>query len=409
MNKVVDLCRMLIKEEKQFAILIPISIVGEIARLENIDNARNYDMELTSSVEKLSRIILAQDAEMWLISLDKHHIDDFISLQKRMETNLQELTTVKEAVTKAKESKTNKVLRQETEAYYYGNFQDHQDDDMNQDDVSTHSMLPSTRSMAKHTKNVKKRSSNATPESSHEQQSFKEDTTPVISEGRVKWKRVPREPIPQLSDVNLWVGQQLRHANMPTKYLNVQPKGSLIPMDSTYPEGLLAVPNAEGQPRIIVPPAEFKALILQTHEDIHHQNYLEVLHVLKATYYWPNMAKDIERWCTSCNTCATATVRRKHLKTKFDLTSPQATMGSRQHYGIDFYGLNQGEILVIVDLFTRETILVYLRNRNQDSVAKTIIKNIIFQRGVPLSLRTDNAPELAFPQSLEQCQPFVNT
>jgi hypothetical protein len=30
-NKIVDLCRMLIKEGKQFAILIPISIVGEIA------------------------------------------------------------------------------------------------------------------------------------------------------------------------------------------------------------------------------------------------------------------------------------------------------------------------------------------------------------------------------------------
>jgi hypothetical protein len=70
-------------------------------------------------------------------------------------------------------------------------------------------------------------------------------------------------------------------------------------------------------------------------------------------------------------------------------------MGPRQHYGIDFYGLNQGEILVIVDLFTRETILIFLRNRNQDNVAKTIIKNIIFQRGVPLSLRTDNAPELS--------------
>ncbi len=192
-NKVVDLCRMLIKEGKQFAILIRISIVGEIARLENVDNARDYDMELTSSVEKLSRIILAQDAEMWLISLDKHHIDEFISLQKQMETNLQELTTVKEAVTREKESKTNKVLRQETEAYYYGNFQDHQDDDMNQEDVSTRIMLPSTRSMARQTKSVKKRSSNATPESSHGRQSSKEDNTPVVSEGRIKWKRIPRD------------------------------------------------------------------------------------------------------------------------------------------------------------------------------------------------------------------------
>ncbi len=62
-------------------------------------------------------------------------------------------------------------------------------------------------------------------------------------------------------------------------------EGKLIPMDSTYPEGLLAVPNAEkGQSRIIVPPIEIKALILQTHEDIHHQNHVKVTHVLKASY-----------------------------------------------------------------------------------------------------------------------------
>jgi hypothetical protein len=107
------------------------------------------------------------------------------------------------------------------------------------------------------------------------------------------------------------------------------------------------------------------------------------------------MAKGIEQWCTACPTCATAVVRRKHLKTKFDLTSPQASMMPRQQYGVDFYGLQNGEILVVVDLFTRETILIFLRNRNQDNVAKSILKHIIFQRGVPTSLRTDNAPELS--------------
>jgi hypothetical protein len=197
---------MLIKEGKQFAILIPISIVGEIARfLENIDNARSYEMELASSVEKLSRIILAQDAEMWLISLDNHHIDEFISLQKQMEANLQDLTAIKDAVTKAKESKANKTLRQEAETYH-GDYQNRQEDEESQGNISAHIMLPSTRSMAKHTKNVKKRPSNTTTESSHEQHSSKEDITPVISEGRIKWKRIPREPIPQLSDINLWVG-----------------------------------------------------------------------------------------------------------------------------------------------------------------------------------------------------------
>ena len=48
-----------------------------------------------------------------------------------------------------------------------------------------------------------------------------------------------------------------------------------------------------------------------------------------------------------------------------------------------------------VDLFTRETILTYLRNRTQENVARALLTNIIFQRGVPMSLRTDNAPELS--------------
>jgi hypothetical protein len=44
-NKVVDLCRNLIKQDRQFAVLIPISIAGEIARKENDGQVRMYDQE----------------------------------------------------------------------------------------------------------------------------------------------------------------------------------------------------------------------------------------------------------------------------------------------------------------------------------------------------------------------------
>ncbi len=51
--------------------------------------------------------------------------------------------------------------------------------------------------------------------------------------------------------------------------------------------------------------------------------------------------------------------------------------------------------MVIVDPFTRETILTHLSNRTQEGVALTILKYVIFQRGAPRSLRTDNAQELS--------------
>ena len=406
-NKVVDLCRNLIKQDRQFAVLIPISIAGEIARKENDGQVRMYDQELVNTVEKLSKIVMAQDAVMWLISIRDHHIDEFVTLQKQMESNLIEMSMMKETVERARNSKTNKPIAslfQDNTAFFSAPFGDHpkvaEPSITNAGDAvtsqmtspsdvmlvsaplersskgvksvleSSEIMLPATRSMAK-----SKLSNNKEERSGHKRnkskprtlkhsmtdksqviQTLGEGIQPVIHEGRIKWKRVPREPIPELSDISTWVGKQLMHKNMPRKYQHMQPKGSLIATDSSFPEGLLAVPSPEGQPRIIVPPSEIKALILQTHEDIHHQNHVKVLHVLKANYYWPNMAKDIEAYCTSCPTCATAMVRRKHLKTKFDLMAPQALLYPRQHYGLDFYGVNGGEILVAVDLFTRETI-----------------------------------------------------
>jgi hypothetical protein len=88
--------------------------------------------------------------------------------------------------------------------------------------------------------------------------------------------------------------------------------------------------------------------------------------------------------------------RRRHLKAKFDPNAPPSTILPRQDYGIDFYGVYNGEIVVIVDLFTRETILIiHLKKRTQENVAQTLLKHIIFQREVPRTLRTDNAPELS--------------
>ncbi len=115
--------------------------------------------------------------------------------------------------------------------------------------------------------------------------------TSVIREGRISWERRTREPLPQLDDVSECVGKQLDHLNLPKKYQSVPPEGVLIPLAEDYPEGLFAIPNKEGQPRIIVPSSMIKPLILQTHEDIHHQNHIKVLHVLRAAYYWPNIKR----------------------------------------------------------------------------------------------------------------------
>ncbi len=101
---------------------------------------------------------------------------------------------------------------------------------------------------------------------------------------------------------------------------------------------------------------------------------------------------NIEKICKACSHCLAGKMRRDKIKSEFDAQGPQSKAGPRQHYGIDVYSLMmKGEILVIVDLFTRETILQRLptSSRKQEKVAHTILR-----RGVSLSIRSDSAPKL---------------
>ncbi len=66
----------------------------------------------------------------------------------------------------------------------------------------------------------------------------------------------------------------------------------------------------------------------------------------------------------------------------------------RQAYGIDFYGHEKGEILVAIDLCTREATLWFLPDRKQENVARAIMTGLILQKGVPLRFRNDEASEL---------------
>ena len=106
------------------------------------------------------------------------------------------------------------------------------------------------------------------------------------------------------------------------------------------------------------------------------------------------MDAQIETVVRDCVKCLEATVRRKHLTSHFEARSDSTMNHPRHAYGIDFYGVAKGEILTAVDLCTREIQMWWLPDRDQKRVANALINGLIFQRGVPISLRSDNAPEL---------------
>ncbi len=163
-----------------------------------------------------------------------------------------------------------------------------------------------------------------------------------------------------------WIGTQLEGQSIP-KTIEAQLRGE----HPSFPEWLLVLEISDkGTPRILVPRHFQYDLVTQAHLDIHHQHYRKVHKLLRPIYYWPSMDDDIAAICKQCTVCQLAKVRRQKLQTDFDSLSPQSTYKPRQHYGIDFYGLQGGEILVMVDLFTRETLLEWLPSRKQNLVVQ---------------------------------------
>jgi transposase InsO family protein len=219
-------------------------------------------------------------------------------------------------------------------------------------------------------------------------------TTPLDTEEAAFTEYIPPRSLAPVTSTKVppftkWVGLQAKDQTLPPeklKYVKTHQIG--------YPAALKFLCLPESRPRIIVPVRYQERLIKATHEEILHLGYPKVREILKKLYFWPKMDEKIETVVRDCVKCLENTVRRRHLASHFDSRSKTKMHYPRHSYGIDFYGVANGEILTAVDLCTREVLFWWLPDRQQSRVANALITGLIFQRGVPVCLRSDNAPEL---------------
>ena len=336
----------LLEKGQQFAILCPIGVISQLSRKENdAQNQWKHDEKLDTLIHNLSKVVLSQDNQVWLINLSNstRFVDVLTS---------DYVGVCEDQIVEVMLSSLNSLMSE---------LQPLPDWDVHNSQLVHHEHLVQTRS----------------------------------GEGNVRPPHVNPRIARSMNNVSVepiasWIGTQLEGQCIP-KTLEAQLRGD----HPGFPKGLLVlVTSDKGAPRILVPRHVQYDLVTQAHLDIHHQHYRKVHKLLRPIYYWPSMDDDIAAICKRCTICQLAKVRRQKLQTDFDSLSPQSTYKPRQHYGIDFYGLQGGEILVMVDLFTRETLLEWLPSRKQNLVVQIVMRRIIFERGVPFSIRSDNAPEL---------------
>ena len=415
--------RTLIETKANFAVLTPLTLLNEISRLENdINGGNHYDSKLAAAVSKLTKVVFASTAECWLISCPGMATENTVLLGEQ-DSNNEEIVGrtiyLAEHQEGCSEGESHRICEDSEEDFKvlvtdHWDWNEHNAEalvqtraqielekeqsldleidgdveapsatkgDIKAQEANTNTITTPPLS------NIKAQEANKTTMKAKEANKNTKTTPPPKFKKRKRNLDIERKPSPPIAS---WIGKQILNQQIP-----VRQQSYLISSLEGYPEGLLAM-KIEGSDnaRIIVPVEHQRQLVIDTHEDIHHQGYQKVHHILYPLYYWPNMDEDIEKWCSACENCNRAKMRRKHLHSAFNALSDSHLGLPRQHYGFDFYGMPKGEILVIVDLCTRETIFKFVSNRTQENVASVVLNEIIFSRGVPLSLRSDNAPEL---------------
>jgi hypothetical protein len=379
-EKIIEEIREMVLSDKQFAVLIPTGLIPEISRLENVNGISKYDDRLEKLIHSLSKIVLSQTNDTWLLKLR--------SVDKLMEVLLTESVGCdSDEITELMAENIETLI---LESEHLPDWVQHNEEVESY--IETRNMRLKSSPAAGNASSMTTLPKLGVRKSSKKNVTSQSTQGPVVSMGNeqkgskeLKYNNIILAPITK------WVGKQLLNQKIPKTI-----KSHIITSYEKYPDGLRAVPShKEGRaPRIIVPADVQKDLVMQAHLDIHHQNHSKVYRLLSPLYYWPSMFKDVEDICKACNHCLSGTMRREKLQSLFDMNTPLSRAAPRQHYGIDFYGLMTGEILIMVDLFNREVTLQWLPSRNQENVARTILRRIIFERGVPISLRSDNAPEL---------------
>jgi hypothetical protein len=132
------------------------------------------------------------------------------------------------------------------------------------------------------------------------------------------------------------------------------PRGEL---KKSMPHDLIVFRDANGRQRILVPKCQRIALTQTEHETMLHVKGPRVFHELSRSYFWPHMVKEIKLLCTACGVCKRSQLQRQNLSSEFRQAEEKDMPLPRQAYGIDFYGHEKGEILVAIDLCTREATL----------------------------------------------------
>jgi hypothetical protein len=391
----------LIRKDIPFAALIPLPLLNEIERTGKTE----IDKDVQSKRLNMKLVISTSLGQAWLINHPECKLNNSChavffttcktntALQQEGEQMFQEWAhELATGGTNPTRINTCSQQTQDIDQLAIDTI-----DNLMKDGAARHGKQPvfnNTQLTPRETRALKRSNSAPTNKSKHKKQKLSNARTKSDTHSNTQCVRTLTHPMHVISTtaspapISTWPDKQS---------MEDVPKDMVIIPENhkkkEWPPKLIVLKDEKNRERILVPACQRVALTKTEHETMLHQDGRRVHYELSRKYYWPKMAEEIKSICKACAKCQSGKIRKQHLSAEFEQAQKEDIPLPRQAYGIDFYGHAHGEILVAIDLCTREVSLWFLQDRKQDKVAKSLLSGLIFQKGVPLVFRNDEAPE----------------
>ena len=151
----------------------------------------------------------------------------------------------------------------------------------------------------------------------------------------------------------------------------------------------------DSTPSIIVSLTCQELLVRDSHERMFHLAHAKVHALLKRSYYWPTLKRDVRKWLEDCPACELNKARQN---TAHGLFSALPSHAPRARWCMDFQGQGKAltgetEALALIDPTSRYVVVIPLMDREASTWLQPFLDRIIFTFGAPDMLHSDAAPE----------------
>ena len=184
--------------------------------------------------------------------------------------------------------------------------------------------------------------------------------------------------------------QALAKAQLPD-----QAEGTSLKMEDVVWNGIkLSCDVSTGVVRPFVPPS-FRRKVFTALHSLSHPGPKPSTRLITTRFVWPDMKRDIRRWCAECHPCQAAKISR-HVKTSVVLLPPAQRRFGSVH--VDLVGplpssQDYRYLLTVVDRFSRWPEAFPLKNITAASCCGAFLRGWISRFGVPDELVTDRGAQ----------------